>query len=371
MKIKQNGKSGVIMNSILKEDIENIFQSINKNFFKDSTILLTGAAGFLGYYFVNFFIYFKDDLNIKKIICLDNLLTNQGNWLFNLEKENKKIVEIHKFNVISDSIASIPIAKFADIIIHMASIASPTFYRKYPIETLDANIWGLRKLFDFYKDKSLRSFLFFSSSEIYGDPPNNQIPTKEDYRGNVATIGPRACYDEAKRFGETLSYLFAEKYKMPIVLARPFNNFGPGMNLNDKRVPADFAKAVFDNKKIEIFSDGNPTRTFCYISDAITGYLKILHYAKFDVFNIGIDKPEISIKELAEIYVQEGKILFNYDKEVILTNPPEENYLTHNPNRRCPSIEKARKLLDYNPQINVYEGVNRFLTFIKQNNGEL
>ena len=121
---------------------------------------------------------------------------------------------------------------------------------------MDANVIGLRKLLDYYKEKPIKSFLFFSSSEVYGDPDPNRIPLEEDYRGNVATIGPRACYDEAKRFGETMSYLFAEKYNLPIKIVRPFNNYGPGMNLNDKRVPADFAKAVFENRDIEIFSDG-------------------------------------------------------------------------------------------------------------------
>lgn len=144
------------------------------------------------------------------------------------------------------------------------------------------------------KNKSM-DFYFFSSSEIYGDPIQSEIPTNEEYRGNVSCIGPRACYDESKRFSETMCYLFANKHNMPIGIARPFNNYGPGMSINDKRVPADFVKSIVENKDIEIFSDGTPKRTFCYISDAICGYLKILLYGKFDYFNIDIDKNEISI----------------------------------------------------------------------------
>ena len=150
--------------------------------------------------------------------------------------------------------------------------------------------------------------IFFSSSEIYGDPDAAHIPTKEDYRGYVNTIGPRACYDESKRFGETICYEYAKEYNLPITLVRPFNNYGPGMKLGDKRVPADFASAVMNNEDIVILSDGKPTRTFCYIADAITGYLKVLLHGSFDVFNIGIDKPEISILELANIYAQRGKL---------------------------------------------------------------
>ena len=124
----------------------------------------------------------------------------------------------------------------------MASIASPMFYRKYPIETLDANIWGLRRLLDYYMEKEMKGFLFYSSSELYGDPAPEAVPTSEDYNGNVCATGPRACYDESKRFGETMCMLFAQQYGMPIGVVRPFNNYGPGMKINDKRVPADFAK---------------------------------------------------------------------------------------------------------------------------------
>ena len=253
----------------------------------------------------------------------------------------------------------------------MASIASPTFYRKYPIETLDANIWGLRSLLEFYKGKNIKGFLFFSSSEIYGDPFPEFIPTDETYLGNVSSMGPRACYDEAKRFGETICYLFAKKFGISIGIVRPFNNYGPGMVLNDKRVPADFCKSVFEGRDIEIFSDGGPTRTFCYISDAIIGYLKVMTCDGFNFFNIGIDKPEISIKTLADIFQEKGKKVLGYAGSVKYLKNDEKDYLTHNPNRRCPKIDKARIELGYNPKISVNEGVERFLKFMKINKGLL
>jgi UDP-glucuronate decarboxylase len=359
----------IMENKILKEDLQYIFQGLSsqeKAKLSDATILITGCAGFLGYYFMRFFTEYAEPLKIKKIIGLDNFMLGRPEWIDTLEKN--PIVSIRAFDIIKDDISGY---EKADFVIHMASIASPVFYRKYPIQTLDANIWGLRRLLDFYLDKEIKGMLFFSSSEIYGDPDPENIPTDENYRGNVAVAGPRACYDEAKRFGETLCYLYAQEYQFPVRVARPFNNYGPGMNLNDKRVPADFAKAVFRHEDIVIFSDGKPTRTFCYISDAITGYLKILLYHTYDYFNIGIEKPEISVRELAEIYREAGKEIFNYQGHVLLHPPAESAYLVDNPNRRCPKIDKARSKLNYAPSIEVEEGVRRFLEFIKIYKGEL
>ncbi|HBS11717.1 MAG TPA: epimerase, partial [Flavobacteriaceae bacterium] len=227
-------------NKIVLEDLSYILGKLSqeeKDKFKGSTILITGCGGFLGYYFMHFLAHYADKLQIKKIIGLDNFLTGTRDWLETLEKNNKKVL-LKEFNVITDDISSIEDAEEANLIIHGASIASPIFYRIYPEETIDANITGLRRILDYYKTKSIDGLLFFSSSEIYGDPFPEFIPTDEEYRGNVATMGPRACYDEAKRFGETLCYVYNEKYNIPVSIARPFNNYGPGMNINDKRLPA-------------------------------------------------------------------------------------------------------------------------------------
>lgn len=346
-------------NPIVTQDLEYIFSKVEGEKFRNSTILITGCAGFLGFYFMKFFDKFSSELGIKKIIGLDNFMLRKPRWVDDLSDK----CEILTFDVIKDDIANIARAKDANFIIHAASIASPSFYRKFPLETIDANIWGLRNLLEFYKDKQINGFLFFSSSEIYGDPL--KVPTDEEYRGNVSCIGARACYDEAKRFGETLCYVFANKFSLPITIARPFNNYGAGMNINDLRVPADFAKAILENKDIEILSDGSPKRTFCYIADAIVGYLKVLLYGQFEYFNIGIDKPEISVNELAKIYQKNGKELFNYTGKVIFGTSNDKDYLAHNPARRCPDITKARTLLNYNPQILVENGVHRFLSFLK------
>ena len=332
--------------------------------FKDSTILITGCAGFLGYYFMNFFDQTAEQLGIRKIIGLDNFMLGYPAWVTKLESNPR--IAIRKFDIIRDNIADVESAGEANLIIHMASIASPMFYRKFPIETLDANIWGLRSLLDFYSERDIRGFLFFSSSELYGDPDPEHVPTSEDYNGNVCATGPRACYDESKRFGETMCMLFAQKFNMPIGVARPFNNYGPGMRIGDKRVPADFALAIMEDRDIEILSDGSPTRTFCYIADSICGYLKILLHGEYGYYNIGIEKPEITIAQLAEIYVQAGREIFGYTGQVRFAVSEDKEYLTNNPQRRCPNIDKARRELGYDPTIFVEEGVARFLRYLKE-----
>jgi UDP-glucuronate decarboxylase len=358
-------------NPILQQDMIAIYNQLSdqeREKFRNATILVTGCGGFLGYYFMHFFAHFAQELEIKRIIALENFLTGTREWLADLVESEPNLIRLHEFDIINDAIEDVPGASEANIIVHMASIASPTFYRIYPIETVDANITGLRRLLDFYAAKPLKGFLFFSSSEIYGDPFPEYIPTSEEYRGNVATMGPRACYDEAKRFGETLCYLFAQKYEMPIGIARPFNNYGPGMNINDKRLPADFAKAVVEGRDLEILSDGTPTRTFCYISDAITGYLKVLLHGQFDVFNIGMDKPELSVKEFAEIFNRQGKDVLEYQGKISFKQSTDKEYLTDNPNRRCPDISKAREVLHYNPSVPVEEGIRRYLQFLLYSN---
>ena len=351
----------------LEQDLKYTYDSLTEeevSRLKGGTVLITGCAGFLGFYFVHFFYQFCDKLNLKKVICLDNFMLGYPKWIDEMAEDERFVIK--KFDIIKDEIESIEEAKDADYIIHMASIASPMFYRKYPIETLDANIWGLRRLLDYYREKEIKGFLFYSSSELYGDPAPEAVPTSEEYNGNVCATGPRACYDESKRFGETMCMLFAQQYGMPIGVVRPFNNYGPGMKINDKRVPADFAKNIVEQKDITILSNGSPSRTFCYIADAIAGYLKIMLHGKYDYFNIGIESPEITIATLAEIYQQVGKEIFGYEGKVKYAVSEDKEYLTNNPQRRCPDITKARTILGYQPRISVEEGVRRFLQFIKE-----
>ena len=259
-------------------------------------------------------------------------------------------------------------------IIHAASIASPTFYRKFPIETMDANVNGLRHLLEYIKrqklsgDTSPEGFLFYSSSEVYGDPAADKIPTSENYHGNVSFTGPRACYDESKRYGETLCANFARQYDLPIRIARPFNNYGPGLKITDKRVIPDFARNILENENIVMLSDGKPTRTFCYVADAVVGYYKVLVNGRNgNAYNIGTESPEISMADLARMMAEQARHLFGYNGRVITTPSEEKDYLVDNPNRRCPRIDKAVNELGYAPQVKIDEGLRRSLVWYQGN----
>jgi UDP-glucuronate decarboxylase len=355
-------------NKSMKNDLDYIYNELTdkeKDKFLDANIMISGAGGFIGYYMLNFLAEYVSELKIRNIIALDNFILGKPKWI---EKLSKKYGFIHIFNhdIAHGKIEKIPEIEKCDSVIHMASIASPTYYRKYPLNTLDANVWGLRNVLNFFSEKEVRGFLNFSSSEVYGDPDQSKVPMSEDYAGNVAINGPRACYDEAKRFGETMCYVFNKEFGINIVSVRPFNNYGPGMKLNDARAPADFANAIVTNRDIEIFSDGLSTRTFTYISDAIVGYMKALFYGKFDYFNIGIDRPEITIDKLAEIYAQEGEKTFGHITKITHAVNNDSEYLIHNPKRRSPDIRKAREKLGFYPKIEVTEGVSRFLRYLKE-----
>lgn len=354
------------MNKVFAEDSAYVAARINVQDLKGRVVVITGASGFLGYNFIhNLAFLCENGVGPSRVLALDNCRLRRPNWLETIAAQCRA-VEFHTFDVISDDLSQLVDPKEVDYVIHLASIASPMFYRKYPLETIDANVWGLRKLLDLFKGTTLKGFLFYSSSEIYGDPHPDCIPTSEDYRGNMACMGPRSCYDESKRFGETLCYYYHQLYKLPVRIVRPFNNFGPGMGINDGRVVADFAKAVVEGHDIHIFSNGSPSRTFCYVSDAMAGYWKTLFYRDFDVFNIGIERPEVTVLELAEIYKAQGRKLWNYSGNIIHQVSDDPQYLKDNPQRRCPDISKARRLLGYAPTIEVQEGVGRYLRFLKE-----
>tara|TARA_Y100000590_G_scaffold470532_1_gene666083 strand:- start:259 stop:1329 length:1071 start_codon:yes stop_codon:yes gene_type:complete len=332
-------------------DIIKDLDNLNSKF-SGKKILLTGAAGFLGCQLVHYFLELNES-NILEDSChlyaWDNYLRGIPDWMLDI-RDNSNI-SIQKKDIIKD--VEYP---NVDYIIHAASIASPIYYRKYPLETIDSNVTGLRNLLEFYKNKSIISFLYFSTSEIYGDPDSKNIPTSENYRGFVSCTGPRACYDESKRLGETLCVNYSQVHKIPVKIVRPFNNYGPGLKITDRRVIPDFFRDVINNNDIIIYSDGKATRTFCYISDAITGYLRILLSSyNGEPFNIGTESPEISIGDLAEKIIQiSGK-----DLSVKYNTSNDKQYLTDNPQRRCPSILKAKELLQYNPKIELDEGLKR------------
>lgn len=331
-------------------------------------LLLTGAGGFLGYYCIWMIAYWNEHHPKQKIslTALSRFREGIPTWLAHLA--NVDDIQVVHSDVTRDPfLADGPF----DYIMHAASFASPMVYRQYPIETMTANVLGLyRILEELTKTKSsrdkLKKLLYFSSSEIYGDPPPESIPTPEDYRGNVSCTGPRACYDESKRFCETLCVNFVRVHGLPIVTVRPFNNFGPGMKITDGRVIADFARNILSNEDILMYSTGSPSRTFCYVADAIIGYIKALVNGETgEAYNIGIESPEVTVSDLATRMVNIAKKHFHYSGQVRQGKSKDTEYLTDNPQRRRPSIQKAKVALGYNPTVTLDEGLFRTLQWYK------
>jgi UDP-glucuronate decarboxylase len=249
-----------------------------------------------------------------------------------------------------------------DFILHAAGIASPQHYRANPLLTIDVTINVTRSLLERAKTDNSR-MIFFSSSEIYGDPAPEFVPTSEDYRGNVSVRGPRACYDESKRLGETLCWIYQTYYDTKVFVVRPFNVYGPGMMPTDYRVLPNFAASIKEGNALNVYGDGLQTRTFCYVTDAIIGFLKVLLDAPApDVFNIGNPKPEISMLDL----VQEIGIVLG--RKIELTNQDyPESYPADEPNRRCPNITKAQSIINFQPKVSLNEGLSRFFDWTSKN----
>jgi nucleoside-diphosphate-sugar epimerase len=369
----QTHKRLIGLRQLLDEDLDAVCTDLTAEFgaLSGGRLLVTGGGGFLGYYLVQSVLHWNEARVAGAKIDLtvyDNYARGVPEWLEALRDRPHLQLRRH------DMIEPLPkdIGHF-DYIVHAAGIASPIYYRAQPLKCIDANINGLRNLLDYAvaerdAGRPLRGFLFYSSSEIYGDPAATAIPTPETYRGNVSCTGPRACYDESKRFGETLCVVYAKQEGIPVRMARPFNNYGPGLKITDGRVIPDFAKDIFAGRDIVMLSDGKPKRTFCYATDAITGYFKVLvRGGAGEPYNIGIDRPEISIAELANLAVRAAADLFGYRGKVVLGRSTEAEYLIDNPNRRCPVIDKARSELGFDPKVSIEDGVYLSLIWYHHN----
>lgn len=338
---------------LLQSDIDEIAARL-KDAAQDlngKTVLLTGGRGFLGRYFMEIFAtlnekYLSDPV---KLIALDNLITAGKEGAQIPERDHVTFIP---HNVIEPFEYDGPV----DYVIHAAGIASPYYYRAYPLETLEVAISGTKHMLEMAEAKGAR-FSFFSSSEIYGDPDPKHVPMPESYRGNVSCQGPRACYDESKRVGETLAYIFHTTNGTHTNTIRPFNVFGPGMQETDYRVLPNFASRIKAGMPLNVYGSGDQTRTFCYITDAMVGFLLvILKGVPGEAYNIGNPKPEISMVELVERINEVSGQSVTHN---IIEYP--DSYPADEPNRRCPDIRKARLQLDFEPSVELNDGLKRFL----------
>jgi len=343
----------------MDEDIVAVAGDIAKDaaILSGKTLLITGGAGFLGNYFIGVLDFLGKNALKKpcRIISVDNFITGV--------KYNVK--EGANFKAIKHDVKNqLKIDEDIDYIIHAAGIASPKFYRKYIIETIDVGVLGTKNMLELAKEKKAKSMLFFSSSEVYGDPDPQFIPTPETYNGNVSCTGPRSNYDESKRLGETLCVAYHQVHKVPVKSVRPFNIFGPGMRLDDYRVIPNFVSHAFQNKPLPVYGAGNNTRTFCYVTDAMTGFFKVLlSEHNGEAFNVGNDNDEINMSALAGMVAE----VLGSSPKIAHTEGPTDAYAKADPRRRCPDLSKIRAKLGYRPKVDLKTGIRRFVQWARQN----
>lgn len=348
------------MSSILKEDIAAITAKLGDDVhrFAGKTVLISGGAGFLGRYFLAFFRHLNESVLKEKVrvISVDNYITGS---------HEAEAYDPYISHVWADVVHPLPMREDIHYIIHAAGIASPVYYMKYPLETIESAVTGVKNLLELARqNKGLEGFLFFSSSEIYGDPSSMAVPTPETYHGYVSSVGPRACYDESKRLGETITTIYHQLYEVPTVVVRPFNVYGPGMGHADRRVIPMFTYQALNKNPIPVHGDGRQTRTFCYISDAIAGFIQVLlNGTRGEAYNIGNPDSEISMKDLAQMFIE------LVPGASLKTIPYPDTYPAGEPQRRCPDLSKARSQIGYSHSVGLRDGLQRFIAWARTEPG--
>jgi UDP-glucuronate decarboxylase len=341
-------------NDDVQDIIENLGADVHR--FSGKTILLSGGAGFLGRHFIAVFRRLNKDVLTKpcKVISADNYITGEQLALHEGGHHDPNIVDVW-----ADVSYPLPVREDLHFIMHAAGVASPVYYMKYPLETIESAIQGSKNLLELARrNKELEGFLFFSSSEIYGDPDPKSVPTPETYHGYVSSVGPRACYDESKRLGETISTIYHQQFKVPVKIVRPFNIFGPGMKHDDRRVIPMFSYEALNGRALPVHGDGRQTRTFCYITDAISGFLKTLLKGRpGEPYNIGNSNNEISMADLAGMF---ASVVPGASVKFI---PYPDTYPAGEPQRRCPDLAKAAKDLGYASKVDLQAGLSRFIAW--------
>lgn len=304
-------------------------------------ILVTGGAGFLGNHLCRYLLQ-----NGNYVICVDNLITGNLNNIKDLVNQSN-FEYIHFDITTSQFYESLMKISKIDEIYHLASIASPEKYKKYPIETLMTSIIGTKHILELCIHHQCK-MLFTSTSEVYGDPLIH--PQSEEYYGNVNTVGERSCYDEGKRVAETMIYEYTKKYHLQTKIVRLFNTYGPLMDINDGRVITNFIRQINAGLPLKIYGDGTQTRSFCYVDDMIEGLFKMMESKEYGPINLGNPYCEFTLNELVK----------NFEKITNKNINVEYLPLTENdPLKRKPVIDKAIQKLNWYPKISLLEGLQK------------
>ena len=303
-------------------------------------ILITGGSGFIGSHLSEKLLNNPDN----KIFILDNLLTGRTQNIEHLDDDKVVFIEHDVQN-------HIEIEEGIDYVFHFASAASPVAYTEHPVNTLKAGSIGTINTLGLAKKHNAEYFLA-STSEVYGDPLIT--PQSEEYWGNVNPNGERSMYDEAKRFAEAATATYARTYSISTKVVRIFNTYGPRMQLNDGRVVTNFIVQALNNENITIYGDGSQTRSFSYVDDTVNGIIALMESDCNDVFNIG-NPNEITINELATKIIQ----LTDSKSKLIKKDLPEDD-----PKQRRPDINKAKKLLNWEPVVELVDGLTKTIDWV-------
>ena len=307
------------------------------------TILITGGAGFIGSHLCDFLL--EKGL---KIICMDNFITGSERNISHFKSKKN-------FSFVNHNISRhININEHLDHVLHFASPASPIDYQKIPIQTLKVGSLGTHNTLGLALAKKAK-YMLASTSEVYGDPLVN--PQPETYWGNVNPVGPRGCYDEAKRFAEALTMAYHRIHKLDTKIVRIFNTYGPRMRKDDGRVVPNFINQALNNKPITVYGDGKQTRSFCYISDLIEGIYKLMLSDIMEPVNLG-NPEEHTVLEFAEII----KKLTKSKSKIVFKPLPIDD-----PHVRCPDINKAEKEIGWKPIITLKEGILGTVEWFRNN----
>lgn len=349
-----------MITDIIREDARKVVDNLGRALepLAGSNVLVTGAAGFLGSFFLDVLDAFNQRHadNPARVTALDTFMVGPPERISHLL--GRPWMSLRTADVSEPQ----EIAGDFQWIIHCASIGSPPIYRANPLKVIAANVTGTWNLLEAARRTGARGMLNFSSSEVYGDPA--VVPTPEGYNGNVSFTGPRACYDESKRLGETLCTTYFRLHKMPVKVIRPFNVYGPGQRLDDGRIIPDLLRAGLEGEAIVLFSDGAATRSFCYVSDFAEACLMLMVMPEADgeAFNVG-NAEEVSIAQAARTMAAaaaEPPLPVRFEKSA------ETAYLVDNPQRRCPDLAKLERFTGFRARVSLREGLGRALTSYRQ-----